>query len=136
MSRAAPRAALREPTPHAAASDRTAKGWACAALGEFVDLVAGFPFRSERFSEIPDGGIALVKGENVSQGRILWSISKYWPEAERAEYERFRLRVGDVVVAMDRPWVPAGLKWAFIRERDPAALLVQRCGECQNFCVS
>ena len=74
----------------------------------------------------------LVKGENVSQGAILWSISKYWPESEYAAHARFQLRSGDVVLAMDRPWVPAGLKWAFIGDRDPPALLVQRCARLRS----
>jgi type I restriction enzyme S subunit len=33
---------------------------------------------------------------------------------------------------MDRPWVPAGLKWAFIRKDDPKALLVQRCARLRT----
>ena len=30
------------------------------------------------------------------------------------------------MLAMDRPWVTAGLKWAYIKEHDPKSLLVQR----------
>ena len=33
---------------------------------------------------------------------------------------------GDVILAMDRPWIEAGLKWAFVRESDLPAFLVQR----------
>lgn len=33
---------------------------------------------------------------------------------------------GDLVLAMDRPWVPSGLKWAEIQEHDPLCFLVQR----------
>jgi type I restriction enzyme S subunit len=33
---------------------------------------------------------------------------------------------------MDRPWVPAGLKWAYIRKEDPKALLVQRCSRLRS----
>lgn len=102
------------------------------ALRSCVDLVAGFPFKSERFSDDAESGTPLVKGENVSQGRILWSISRYWPAAEYDDYSRFHLLEADVVVAMDRPWVPAGLKWAFIRTRDPKALLVQRCARMRS----
>jgi type I restriction enzyme S subunit len=73
-----------------------------------------------------------VKGENVSQGRILWDISKRWPVADWKKMEKFHLLPGDVVVAMDRPWVPAGLKWAWIREEDQRALLVQRCARLRS----
>ncbi len=100
--------------------------WPTVNLGSCVDLLAGFAFKSEWFTEKVDD-IPLVKGENVSQGRILWDISKRWPLSDRDNLEKFLLIPGDVIVAMDRPWVPAGLKWAFIREGDPKALLVQRC---------
>jgi type I restriction enzyme S subunit len=68
----------------------------------------------------------LVKGENVQQGYVDWSIAKRWPEAEMDALEQFLLKPGDIVVAMDRPWVEAGLKWAYIKLEDPPSLLVQR----------
>jgi type I restriction enzyme S subunit len=102
-----------------------------AKLGDCVDLLAGFAFKSERFTDNADD-IALVKGENVSQGHILWDISKRWPVAEWSAFEKYHLRTGDVVVAMDRPWVPAGLKWAYIRGGAPRALLVQRCSRLRS----
>ena len=108
------------------------RNWPTVSLGDVVDLLAGFPFKSARFQESPKNGVALVKGENVSQGRILWSVSKYWPEREYDEFSKYHLVPGDVVIAMDRPWVPAGLKWAFIRNDDPRALLVQRCARLRS----
>lgn len=101
-------------------------GWRKAKLADCVELLAGFAFKSEHFTVGPNG-ISLVKGENVGQGRILWDIAKRWPESDWEKLEKFHLAPGDVIVAMDRPWVPAGLKWAFIRKDDPKALLVQRC---------
>lgn len=100
-------------------------------LAECVDLLAGFAFKSQQFTDVPDD-IHLVKGENVSQGCILWEISRRWSAADLPNLEKFKLRVGDVVVAMDRPWVPAGLKWAYIRSDDPVALLVQRCARLRS----
>lgn len=100
--------------------------WPRVRLADCVDLLAGFPFKSQQFTDNPDD-VALVKGENVSQGRILWDISKRWPSREWEGLKKFHLVAGDVVVAMDRPWVPAGLKWAHIRAADPRSLLVQRC---------
>jgi type I restriction enzyme S subunit len=100
--------------------------WPKVKLADCVNLLAGFPFKSEQFTDNPDD-VALVKGENVSQGCILWGISKRWPASDWEKMEKFHLLPGDVVVAMDRPWIPAGLKWSFIRASDPKALLVQRC---------
>jgi type I restriction enzyme S subunit len=100
-------------------------------LAEYVDLLAGFAFDSANFTNDP-ADIPLVKGENVSQGSILWGISKRWSVAEWSNFEKYQLQSGDVIVAMDRPWVPAGLKWAYIRKEDPKALLVQRCSRLRS----
>ncbi len=100
-------------------------------LADCVDLLAGFAFKSQYFTNKPDD-IPLVKGENVGQGCILWDISKRWSAADWPRLEKYQLRDGDVVVAMDRPWVPAGLKWAYIRSDDPRALLVQRCSRLRS----
>jgi type I restriction enzyme, S subunit len=105
--------------------------WPRVKLADCVNLLAGFAFKSQMFSD-KDDDVALVKGENVSQGCILWDISKRWPAADWTRMERFQLHPGDVVVAMDRPWIPAGLKWAYIREDDPKALLVQRCARLRS----
>ena len=94
-------------------------------LGELARIQAGYAFESARFTESPTD-VPLVKGENVQQGYVDWSIAKRWPEAEMEALEQFLLKPGDIVVAMDRPWVEAGLKWAYIKPEDPPSLLVQR----------
>ena len=50
-------------------------------LADCVIFVAGFAFKSQHFTDKPDD-IPLVKGENVSQGCILWEISKRWSAAD------------------------------------------------------
>jgi len=101
------------------------KGWPEVALGSYCEIFSGHPFKSAQFSDDPDD-VALVKGENVGQGEILWDISKRWPREDAEDLVRYRLEPDDVVLAMDRPWVPAGLKFAQIHASDPEALLVQR----------
>ncbi len=96
-----------------------------AEIGEFVEVVSGPAFKSSRFTDDPSD-VPLIKGENIAQGHIAWEKSRYWPVTEAEEYERFRLAAGDIVLAMDRPWVTAGLKWARLRPHDPPSLLVQR----------
>ena len=99
--------------------------FAVAKLSDHARIQAGFPFKSERFTS-NTADVPLVKGENVQQGYVDWGASKYWPESEADAFAEFVLGPGDVVVAMDRPWVQSGLKWAYIKEGDPKALLVQR----------
>lgn len=94
-------------------------------LSAYVSVQPGYAFASEKFTDDPSD-CPLVKGENVQQGYVDWGAAKYWPQSEIDDFAAYELRAGDVVVAMDRPWVQAGLKWAYIRKDDPRALLVQR----------
>lgn len=100
-------------------------------LSLHAHIQPGFAFESERFTN-DASGVALVKGENVQQGFIDWAASKYWPAEDSDRYKTFYLKAGDVVLAMDRPWVTAGLKWAYIKEHDPKALLVQRVARLKS----
>jgi type I restriction enzyme S subunit len=99
--------------------------WPVVRLGDHVDLLSGFPFKSQQFTDDPCD-VPLVKGANVHQGYIDWQDSKHWPSHDTAAYSRYFLSTDDVVLAMDRPWIEAGLKHAWIRPHNPKALLVQR----------
>ncbi|MGO0577755.1 restriction endonuclease subunit S [Ornithinimicrobium panacihumi] len=94
-------------------------------LGDVVDLLTGHPFKSAGFSTDPDD-IPLLRGDNVAQRYVRWDGVKRWPSELAEELERYRLRAGDVVLAMDRPWIEAGLKVADVRADGAGALLVQR----------
>ena len=96
-----------------------------AKIGDYVETVSGPAFKSARFTDDPSD-VPLIKGENIAQGYIAWEKSRYWPIGEAEEYERFGLIAGDIVLAMDRPWVTAGLKWARMKPHDSPSLLVQR----------
>ncbi len=99
--------------------------WSETTLGPHIDLTSGPAFKSRYFTDDPSD-VPLIKGENIGQGMILWDKSRYWSRGDADGYEKFKLQAGDVVLAMDRPWVTAGLKYAVINEGDPEALLVQR----------
>jgi type I restriction enzyme, S subunit len=94
-----------------------------ARLGDHVRLMSGNPFKSAGYS---GSGIRLLRGDNVAQGSIRWDNARYWPSAGADAYQRYRLQAGDVVLAMDRPWIAAGLKYAAVRPADVPSLLVQR----------
>ncbi len=96
-----------------------------AEIGECVEVISGPAFKSARFTDDPSD-VPLIKGENVAQGYIAWDKSKFWPAKDTEGYERFGLGAGDIVLAMDRPWVTAGLKWARLKLHEPPSLLVQR----------
>lgn len=94
-------------------------------LGDEIELLVGFAFKSSGYVDAGDS-IRLLRGDNIIQGSIRWDDAKHWPADVAAEYDRFSLREADVVLAMDRPWVKAGLKRALLQAVDVPALLVQR----------
>ena len=87
----------------------------------------GYAFKSDGFLDEEDEGIPILRGENVSQGSLKWAgKTKRWREDDLPELARYQLQVGDVILAMDRPIVGDGLKYAWITESDVPCLLVQR----------
>jgi type I restriction enzyme S subunit len=101
------------------------EGWRTTALGAVVDLLPGFAFKSARYTNDQDA-IRLLRGDNIIQGCLRWDDVKRWPADDARDYDRYQLAEGDVVLAMDRPWVKAGLKHATISAEDLPCLLVQR----------
>jgi len=99
--------------------------WEETTLGAEVDLLTGFPFKSERYTDSARS-IPLVRSDNIVQGAMRWNGVKRFPLSERGEHELYELREGDVVLAMDRPWTEAGLKYAAISKHDLPWLFVQR----------
>ena len=99
--------------------------WVSRCLGEVVDFLAGFPFKSDGYVNHPKAP-RLLRGDNIAQGTLRWDGAKRWPYEATDSLTPYWLREGDVVIAMDRPWIEAGLKFSSVRETDLPALLVQR----------
>jgi type I restriction enzyme S subunit len=99
--------------------------WEVARLGRLIKLVTGFPFKSGGFSQDRQD-IRLLRGVNISPGRIRWTDVVTWPSTERAKYSDYKLQVGDLVLGMDRPLVQKGTRVATVTEADVPALLLQR----------
>lgn len=97
------------------------KGWDKAPLKDHAEVLVGYPFPSEGYSE---EGVDIVGGYNLMQGYIQWNDSKHWPN--ETGYEQFLLQENDIVMAMDRPWVNGGFKIARVDANHLPALLIQR----------
>ena len=104
---------------------RGGEGWTPTTLGTETDLLAGFAFKSAQYTNA-DRSVRLLRGDNIVQGGLRWDDVKMWPASDTEAYKRYELCEGDVVLAMDRPWVKAGLKHATISADDLPCLLVQR----------
>jgi len=94
-------------------------------LGDEIDFLTGFPFESKKYSD-DFNDIKLLRGDNIVQGTLRWDDVKRWPLAEKSSYQSFELQVDDVVLAMDRPWINAGLKFSAVSNDDLPCLLLQR----------
>jgi len=101
------------------------KQWKLTTLGQNIDLLTGFPFKSSGYTKSEES-IRLLRGDNIIPGSLRWYGVKKWPESEVQGYPSYHLQESDVVLAMDRPWITSGLKHAQISEKDLPCLLVQR----------
>lgn len=94
-------------------------------LGEVASLQNGYAFKSEWFSKT---GTRLLRNANVGHGVLNWEEEVRLPANRQPEYERFRLREGDIVLSLDRPFIATGTKVARVKASDLPALLLQRVG--------
>jgi type I restriction enzyme S subunit len=99
--------------------------WKSVQLGDVVDLLTGFPFKSQHYVDDPSAA-RLLRGDNVAQGTLRWDGARRWPGDRVDGLKEYELREGDVILAMDRPWIEAGLKYAAVRASDLPSFLVQR----------
>src|SRR5205814_1079786 len=92
-------------------------------IGDYVRFQTGFAFKSEWFSE---NGVRLARNANVSHGMLDWTETVRVSIERRAEFARFELQEGDILVSLDRPVISTGVKVAQVIKQDLPALLLQR----------
>lgn len=90
-----------------------ASEWREVQLGDVAILTTGFPFKSQHYTSELDAP-RLIGGDNIVQGQLRWESVRRWPRDMTTGLDDYWLEPGDVVLAMDRPWIEAGLKRAFI----------------------
>ncbi len=101
------------------------EGWEGTTLKANIELSTGFAFKSKFYTDNEDD-ILLLRGDNIMQGNFRWQDAKRWNKSEYHDYEKYQLQENDIVLAMDRPWVKAGLKCAKLTINEMPSLLVQR----------
>jgi len=94
-------------------------------LGSVCTVDSGPAFKSDFFMAETQG-VRLVRGENVEPGSLRWRDTKTWPYDLLDGYRHLFLCEQDIILAMDRPIIAAGLKLARVRRNDLPAMLVQR----------
>jgi type I restriction enzyme, S subunit len=99
------------------------KGFPECPLEEIAEIQVGYPFASSQYTST---GIRLLRGANVMPGMIAWQDVRYWSDEDISHYKHLSLEAGDIVIAMDRPWISSGFKMARVENNDLPSLLVQR----------
>ena len=102
-----------------------ASNWREVSLGDVAGFITGYPFKSQYYTDNADAP-RLIGGDNIAQGNLRWDNIRRWPLGMTNGLDDYWLEPGDVVLAMDRPWIEAGLKRAAVGEQDVPSLLVQR----------
>ena len=102
-------------------AEKSPSVWEQRKFGDYNDLMTGYPFESDKFSE---DGIKLVRGMNVKRGYLDFSedICVKWNSC--VGLENFLLKDGDILIQMDGALI--GKSYAKIKENQLPALLVQR----------
>ena len=95
-------------------------------LIDAVDFSTGYAFKSVDYVEKGEETIRLCRGANVMPNTIDWSDTVFFPYSMAKQHSEFQLNIGDIVIAMDRPWISSGFKIAQIETQDIPSLLVQR----------
>ncbi len=100
-----------------------ANDWKQGKIADYVDLLMGFPFKSDQFAQSP--GVKLARGMNVKRGEFEWTEdeTKYWSTIT-PDLKPYELRPGDILIGMDGSRV--GENWVCVSEHDLPCLLVQR----------
>lgn len=99
--------------------------WGHSKLGDHIDLLAGYAFKSAGYTD-DASGMRLMRGDNIVPGGVRWEGVKYWPLNDCKSYEKFQLLADDVLIAMDRTWIKSGIKYAVLTDDDVPSILVQR----------
>lgn len=111
--------------PDASELPELPEGWCLARTEQCVMTQVGHAFSSREFIE---EGVSLLRGDNIGHGSLRWDGNRrrcIRPEA-LLDYAHLELEPGDIVLAMDRPIISTGLKFAHVQPSDLPVLLVQR----------
>jgi type I restriction enzyme S subunit len=102
------------------------KGFKKAAITELSDVITGYAFKSAEYVQDSENSVRLCRGANTLTGYFAWKDTAYWDKDKLKGIENYIINPGDVILAMDRPWISSGLKVCVFPENQRATYLVQR----------
>jgi len=99
--------------------------WKASKVRHYVSILNGYAFPSAGFTR-DDSDVRLLRGINVGVSKIRWDDTVCWNRMSGDGLSMFELRVGELVIGMDRPWVSEGVRVAILSQVDVPCLLLQR----------
>ena len=112
------------PVPPTDAPFDIPESWVWVRLGEVTDMLAGFAFKSADFKA--KGKYRLLRGINLAVGDVRWKDKDtVYVDTITDRMSEYRLKKGDVLIGLDRPWITDGTRVA-VFEDDKETYLVQR----------
>src|SRR4030043_666429 len=95
--------------------------WKKIKLGGAVEIFTVFPFKGDSYE--PEGKLKVVRGENITVGKLRWDTEKHWNHSIKG-LEKYFLKEDDIVVGMDGSRV--GHNRSIIKQKDLPLILAQR----------
>jgi len=92
-------------------------------VGAVATIQTGYAFKSSWFRP---NGVRLLRNANVLPDEVDWSDTARLDPTLEGSFPAYALAPGDIVLALDRPVIAAGLKVARLGEQDTPSLLLQR----------
>ncbi|QIX79396.1 restriction endonuclease [Serratia marcescens] len=95
-------------------------------ITELADIITGFAFKSNDYVGDSSESVRLCRGVNTLTGYLDWADTKFWPKNKLEKLDNYLIKAGDIILAMDRPWISNGLKVCIFPESQRETYLVQR----------
>jgi restriction endonuclease S subunit len=97
--------------------------WQRVELIEKSEIVSGYSFDSDNFNL--EGGVKVIKIANVGLDEFN-ETADFLPIEYATQYERFKAKTGDIVMALTRPIIDGGIKVCLVPPSYDGALVNQR----------
>jgi len=100
------------------------EGWEEKRIQDITKVVNGYAFASKDFNAA--NSIKSIKITNVGVKEFVEENNNYLPERYRNAFQDYQVREGNIVIALTRTIIAAGLKVAIVPESYDGALINQR----------
>ena len=107
-----------------------------APITELTEIITGFAFKSNDYVGDSSESVRLCRGANTLTGYLDWDDTKFWPKNKLEKLDNYLIKAGDIILAMDRPWISNGLKVCIFPENQRETYLVQRVARLRPRCES